>query len=309
MKYILLLICLTICFPCRAASSGLVDEKKCLVVTIPYMQRAGSHRIYADKLLRLALELSKKKYGDYCIAQQSQSTVIRRQLLELADGRLSVAVSMPMPEWLAEAKVVQFPIMRGLASYRMFLSNSKNTEMLSGIDTLDELKSLKIGQGLGWSTGKILEANGFKVVYGGTYQTLFPMLNSDRFQLLMRGVYEIEPEIIRFESKLPNIYLVDDLALYTYLPMYFFVSPLQPELAERLEYGLKKAYETGQFNTLFYLYFKDSVALLSLKKRKVFYLSNTNIDGSYYEHDKRYLLDAIVELESGRPPRKNKRTQ
>ncbi len=95
------------------------------------MQRAGSHRIYADKLLRLALELSKKKYGDYCIAQQSQSTVIRRQLLELADGRLSVAVSMPMPEWLAEAKVVQFPIMRGLASYRMFLSNSKNTEMLS----------------------------------------------------------------------------------------------------------------------------------------------------------------------------------
>lgn len=271
------------------------------------MQRVGAHRIYADKLLRLALELSKKKYGEYCIVQQQQSTVIRRQLLELADGRLSVAVSMPMPEWLAEAKVVQFPIMKGLASYRMFLANSKNKEMLSGVETLDEIRSLKIGQGLGWSTGTILEANGFKVVYGATYQTLFPMLNSDRFQLLMRGVYEVEPEVMSLESKLSNIFLVDNFALYTYLPMYFFVSPTQPELAERLEYGLKKSYETGQFDALFYLYFKDSVALLNLKKRKVFYLSNTNIDESYYEHDKRYLLDAIVELESERLLRKNKK--
>lgn len=307
MKFILLFVCLSICFSCHAVTSSLVEGKGCLVVTIPYMQRVGAHRIYADKLLRLALELSKKKYGEYCIVQQQQSTVIRRQLLELADGRLSVAVSMPMPEWLAEAKVVQFPIMKGLASYRMFLANSKNKEMLSGVETLDEIRSLKIGQGLGWSTGTILEANGFKVVYGATYQTLFPMLNSDRFQLLMRGVYEVEPEVMSLESKLSNIFLVDNFALYTYLPMYFFVSPTQPELAERLEYGLKKSYETGQFDALFYLYFKDSVALLNLKKRKVFYLSNTNIDESYYEHDKRYLLDAIVELESERLLRKNKK--
>jgi ABC-type amino acid transport substrate-binding protein len=273
------------------------------VVKIPYMERAGFHRDYADALLNLALELSKDRFGSYELIQQTQQMVIRRQLLELQKGEnLSVAVSMPMPEWLNSARIVQFPIMKGLASYRLFFAHERNLEILNNIDNLDTLKAYKIGQGFGWSTAKILEDNGFQVVYGTQYHTLFPMLHGDRFQLLMRGAYEITPELDLYKPAMPGLVIVDSIAVYTYLPMYFFVSKDQPILADRLEYGLKKAHENGQLDELFNQYFSETLELLNKKQRHIFYLRNTNIDRTFYERDKPYLLDAINKLEAEHNP-------
>src|SRR5690606_37003099 len=153
------------------------------------------------------------------------------------------------------------------------------------IDDLETLKTFEIGQGAGWSTAKILEDNGFKVVIGGTYKTLFPMLYANRFQLLMRGVYEIFPELDHYKPDMPELAIVDGIAIYTYLPMYFFVSKEQPDLGDRLEYGLKKAHESGQIDTLFAQYFGATLGYLNLDQRTVFCVANTNIDGSFYEND------------------------
>ncbi len=298
MRLTALLLLLALCQATFAARSTEAAE---VVVDIPYMERAGLHLDYAIDLLTLALALSEQRYGPYKIVQQPSQTVIRRQLLELQKNeRLSVAISMPMPEWLNNAEQIPFPIMKGLASYRLFFSHRQNLERVNAIEGLAALKTLKIGQGAGWSTAKILEDNGFEVVYGGPYETLFPMLLGDRFQLLMRGVYEIKPELEVYQPDMPDLAMVDEIAIYTYLPMYFFVSRKQPELAERLNFGLKKAHETGQWDALFYHYFSDTLSLLNLETRRVFYLNNTNIDRSFYANDKPYLLPSIVTLESQR---------
>lgn len=295
MKIQLLLICLVNSFFAHAEDAA----KATTIVKIPYMERAGMHRDYADALLKLALDLSEDKFGSYEIIQHPQQTVIRRHLLELEKGGdLSVATSMPTPEWLNKARIVQFPIMKGMASYRMFFAHKKNLAMFNEIDNLDALKAFKVGQGPGWSTGKILEDNGFKVVYGGPYETLLPMLSADRFQLLMRGVYEIVPELGKYESTKSELGIVESFAVYTYLPMYFFVSKNQPLLAERLEYGLKRVHATGQLDTLFNHFFSETLDLLNVDQRKIFYLPNTNIDSSFYEQDKPYLLDSINKLET-----------
>lgn len=275
------------------------QEATTTVVTIPYMEREGLHREYSNKLLKLALEASKEKYGSYKIIQQEKQTVIRRQLQELEKGEnLSVAISMPTPEWLYKARVVQFPIARGLASYRLFFALEKNLPAFNHIESLNTLKTLKIGQGPGWSTAKILEDNGFQVVYAGDYQTLFPMLNADRFQLLMRGVYEIGPELDAYKPSIPELRIVEGFAVYTYLPMYFFVSRKDSVLADRLEYGLKQAHKSGQMDSLFNRYFSGTLQLLNLDQRRIFYLRNTNIDASFYERDKPYLLESINKLEA-----------
>lgn len=271
------------------------------IVKTPYMERAGLHREYANDLLILALELSEERYGPYELIQQGSQTVIRRQLLELQRGNnLNIAISMPMPEWLDNAHMIPFPIMKGLASYRLFFSHSENLERFNAIASIEELKGFKVGQGPGWSTARILEDNDFKVVYGGPYRTLFLMLHGDRFDLLMRGVYEIKPELDAFRPTMPELAIVDGIAIYTYLPMYFFVSREQPVLAERLSYGLQKAHDNGQWDSLFHRYFSDTLSLLNLEQRRVFYLDNINIDNSYYDRDRPYLLDSIVTMESER---------
>ena len=269
-----------------------------ITVTIPYMEVEASHRAYADAVLAVALEASKEKYGPYRIVQEERQSVIRRQLVELEKGTsISVAVSMPTPEWLDKAIPVRFPLMKGISSYRLFLGNQNNKFLFNKIKTLNDLKQLNIGQGPGWSTGKILEDNGFKVVYGGPYPTLIPMLEANRFPLLMRSIFEVQPEFKAYKKIMPNLTIVDEFAIYTYLPMYFFVAKNQPQLAERLEHGLKKAHANGELDKLFNIYFTDDIKLIKHKNIKTFYIPNTNIDNSFFEHDKPYLLKSIIELE------------
>lgn len=269
-----------------------------MTVTIPYMEVEASHRLYADAVLAKALKLSEPKYGPYHIVQQQQQTVIRRQLLELEKGNsISVAISMPTSEWLEKALPVRFPIMKGISSYRLFLAHKNNQPMLAKVKSLNDLKKLNIGQGPGWSTGKILEDNGFSVVYGGPYPTLIPMLHANRFQLLMRGIFEVEPELKAYKPTTPELFIVENFGIYTYLPMYFFVAKNQPLLAERIEYGLKKAHSNGQLDALFKSYFGSELKLLKNKNLNIFYIPNTNIDNSFFQQDKPYLLDSIIRLE------------
>lgn len=290
------LTCLLALIMCPASAAG--DVSSPMIVRIPYMEREAAHRIYADELLRLALELSKDKYGPYKIIQQRQETVIRRQLLEVESGRnLSLAVSMPTPEWLEKTHLVQFPIMRGLASYRLFLASRNNLHLFEKVNTIADLNRFTIGQGQGWSTAKILEDNGFKLIYGGPYPTLIPMLKANRFELLMRSIYEVEPELKAYQQEMPELIIVENFGLFTYLPMYFFVSKNQPLLATRLEYGLHKAYTSGKADKLFEDHFRNALKLLRNKSRKTFFLANTNIDKSFFKKDQPFLLKEIIELE------------
>lgn len=300
MKLFFSLVLMVLCLPVLAAD----PKESVTTVTIPYMEVEASHRAYADALLSLALKLSKEKYGPYKIEQQAQQSVIRRQLVELEKGTsISVAVSMPTPEWLEKALPVRIPLMKGLPSYRFFLGNKNNQQLFDQIQTLNDLKTLNIGQGPGWSTGKILEDNGFSVIYGGPYATLIPMLEANRFQLLMRGIFEVEPELEANKAAMPKLTIIKNFAVYTYLPMYFFVAKNQPQLAERLEYGLRKAHTSGQMDRLFNTYFRDELKLLQNKNLKIFYLPNTNIDKTFFEHDKPYLLKSIIQMEDKYKPK------
>ncbi|HEY0953771.1 MAG TPA: hypothetical protein VGE36_03365 [Roseateles sp.] len=271
------------------------------VVTIPYMEREAPHRVYADRLLALALSLSRDRYGPYRVEQQRRESVIRRQLLELEPGGpLSVAVAMPTPEWLAQALPVRVPIMKGLSSFRFFLGTQPNQPLYDRVTRLADLKRLNIGQGPGWSTAKILEDNGFRISYGGAYPTLIPMLHSGRFQLLMRSVFEVGPELRAHQSVHPDLRIVEDFAVFTYMPMYFFVARDQPRLAERLEYGLKRAHANGQMDQLFQQYFGASLQLLKNKRLKLFHIPNTNIDPGFFQRDRPFLLEAVIAAERAR---------
>lgn len=293
MRHLPVLLTLLAALPAGAAPAAPPPQ----VVTIPYMEREAPHRLYADALLALALALSRDKYGPFRVVQQREETVIRRQLLELGKGNLSVAVAMPTPEWLEGALPVRFPVMRGLSSFRFFLGHQSQQAAYDAVRTLADLKTLSIGQGPGWSTVKLLEDGGFRIVYGGAHPTLIPMLNAGRYQLLMRGIFEVEPEWRAQQAAHPGLLIVDRFAVYTYMPMYFFVARHQPELAERLEYGLMKAHANGQLDLLFRRYFGDSLKLLRNRQLRIFQVPNTNIDSGFFEHDRPYLLDAVVELE------------
>lgn len=293
MRYLFIL--LAIFLSVKAAANDKQQDSE--TITIPFMAVEAGHRAYSSQLLQLALELSQQEYGPYLLQQHKSPTVIRRQLKELELNRLSVAVAMPTPKWLDKALPVRFPLLKGVASYRLFFSLQNYQKLIEQAVEKQQWSSIYFGQGKGWSTGHILEHNGYKVIYGGPYASLFPMLKANRFQLLMRGVYEVEAELPEYRQSMPELTLVDNMAFFTYLPMYFFVSKERPELAQRIQYGLTKAYENGRLDELFNLYFGSSVELIRAKSRRLFYLENPNIDESFFQQDRPYLLKEIVGLQ------------
>ncbi|MFG6413776.1 substrate-binding periplasmic protein [Roseateles sp. DC23W] len=296
-----LLLALAGALPCQAATPPAPAAVQ--VVTIPYMEREAPHRVYADRLLALALSLSSDRYGPYRLEQQKQESVIRRQLLELEPGgTLSVAVAMPSAEWLERARAVRFPLMKGLSSFRFFLGSKANQPLYDGVHHIEDLKRLSIGQSPGWSTIKPLQDSGFRVGIGGAHATLIPMLQSGRFQLLMRSVFEVGPELQAHQRQQPDLMIVDDFTVFTYMPMYYFVARDQPRLAERIEYGLKLAHASGKLDRLFVQYFGASLALLKHRQLKVFRIPNTNIDPGFFQRDRPFLLDAVIAAELSAAP-------
>ncbi len=251
----------------------------------------GATDSYNFKALDAALRETEEKYGPYEIIRYERPIVSNRLLRELEHGKLSVAISAYKQAWEGKAVAVPFPMYRGLASYRMFFV-SKDVKMKTAqVESLQDLKRFRFGQGAGWSTAKVLEDAGFDIVYSTVSDRLIGMLDAKRFELLMRSPAEILFEWPTVQKQSEDLFIEDKIAIYTYLPMYFYVPLDRPVLAERLEVGLKSLFESGQLDELMAPTFSEQKALIGQTKRKVFYLKNTNLKPGMYERDKPYLID------------------
>ncbi|MCP3922029.1 MAG: hypothetical protein GY714_05515 [Desulfobacterales bacterium] len=58
-----------------------------------------------------------------------------------------------------KAYPIRIPLNKGLVSYRLFLIHKDNADQFKQISTIDRLKKLIPGQGLGWNDVDILKCN------------------------------------------------------------------------------------------------------------------------------------------------------
>ncbi|MBD1390945.1 transporter substrate-binding domain-containing protein [Neiella sp. HB171785] len=247
--------------------------------------------VYNFELLNAALEITRADFGDYQLVSPTVVMLSKRIATELERGEsLHIAASNVKESWKPHVITVPFPINKGLSSLRVFYATKERAEVLAQVRSIDQLKQFKFGQGQGWSTAKILQDHGFKVTKSYEYSTLPRMLQANRFDILMRSIREavLEQDVLADPNS--NIELVDNIAIYTYLPMYFHVTPKRPELAERLEVGLKRLDSAGEVEKLLRKHFERSVNLFTASERLVFYLENTNLEPGTYQRDLPYLL-------------------
>ncbi|SMF05931.1 ABC-type amino acid transport/signal transduction systems, periplasmic component/domain [Alteromonadaceae bacterium Bs31] len=242
-------------------------------------------------ILQAVLEATVDEFGPFSLERAQRGMVSRRLLLALIKGEsLTVAVSTYKASWAGKTLVVPFPVNKGLSSYRMFFARKDSLASLAKVESVAQLKAFRFGQGRGWSTAKTLEDNGFTVVYSDSYLAFSKMLSANRFDLFMRDPQEIVWERENVERD-KGLTVVDSIAIYTYLPTYFNVSKTRPELALRLEKGLKKLDAAGEIDRLLVKHFQEAIDLINNSSRRVFYLENTNLPPEVIERDKKYLYN------------------
>jgi len=248
------------------------------VITYRPPPEAAENHVYPQRLLAEALNRTADRYGDVRITQAFATVSRDRSKVLLEEGRyLHVMAEVPRPNWETDLIPIYIPLRKGLQGYRLFFINRELQPLMDKVETLDDLRRFSTGSGAQWSTTLILENAGFDVVTGHDYETMFDMFSLRRFQTFSRGINEIFFELDTMSDKYPDMYIETGLALHVPLPVYFFVTPTKPKLAERIELGLREMIADGSFDKLFMEYHGDLIRRANLANRKIFRLENPNL--------------------------------
>ena len=227
------------------------------------------------RLVELALEKT-PEFGPADIKPSLPMSQARALVHLEQDNRdqLRVANVATSPSREERLQPIAIPIDRGLLGFRVCLIRDNTQEEFDDILTAGQWqeRNLSIGQGAHWPDTAILRANGFEVVTSPRFSNLFAMLKLERFDCFMRGIGEILIDLENYEGS--GVKVEDNLVFSYQLPSYLFVSPEDIELAHRLELGLRRAIEDGDYDEFFDDYFRRPIHELGLFRRTFIPLEN-----------------------------------
>ena len=229
--------------------------------------------------LHRALQVTKDEYGDYELIE-SLKMEQGRSLIELSkakNSKLDLASYAPTREREAQAIPIRIPVLSGLMGYRLCLINGKNQSLFNGIKNKKQLieRGISIGQHQDWPDTTILRSDNITVQTTHKKALLFQQVSRGRFDCFSRGASEIYAEYLAHQQQ--GIKIEKDLLLYYPLPIFFFVNHNRPLLAKRLQLGLEKLIESGEFDQIFDRYFASIIIELEINKRTVIDLDNPTL--------------------------------
>lgn len=225
---------------------------------------------YPIALLHLALEKSGSHYKPIPSKRdQAQWRTLRQ--LESGNG-MDVVWTFASAEREKTLLPIRIPIDRGLLGWRLLLVRQQDTARFASITTAAQLQPLRAVQGHDWPDLPILQYNQFNVIPSTHYSGMFAMLQLGRADYFPRSLSEIQSELqTKAEYQLT---IANGLALYYPAPLYYFVNPERPQLAQAIEQGLRLAMHDGSMQQLFVQHFADAISQARLTERQIIRLHN-----------------------------------
>lgn len=240
---------------------------------------------YRWKLLQLALEHTRPHNGPFQLQAYNRELSQSRSILMLQNGDIDVLALPSSPEREAKLRPVRIDILRGILGYRVLLIRKDEQPRFNALDPESLHNKITLGFNSQWADLAILEKNGFKVVTSYNYDGLFAMLAAGRFDAFPRGINEAPGELKKFRTFYPNLALERSLALFVDFPVYFWVSRDNPQLAMRIEQGLRLALADGSFKALFLQEHAAVIAQIAHENRRVIRLHNSTLSSGFAHSD------------------------
>ncbi len=229
---------------------------------------------YFSGLLVQILERTREAFGP-CEPVYTGEVLTRMRSAVLVDrGHVDLLWGATTIERESLLRPIRISLLKGLMGYRILLINPEDQPRFSAIETLDQLKQLRAGQGTDWPDTTIFMTNGIEVITSTNYESLYKMLAARRFDFLPRGANQVLSEVRHNESI--QLAVEQDLVLVYPSPVYFFVRSDNERLAERIETGLQAMMEDGSFDQYFYSHplIQEALTELRLHERRPIHLNN-----------------------------------
>lgn len=239
------------------------------------------HHIYSTELLNLALEKTRKEYGDFKLQPIPPRNYTRALKAAVDDEYPNLLIETSYEQALthhAKLDFINFPIDLGILGYRVCFINPKLKASNKKIETLDHLRQYNFAHGVGWADTTIFRHNGLKVQEVDNYDGIFLMVIGGRVDFFCRGANEILGEIEQF-SNLKELTFDEQFLLVYPLPRFFYLNARNKLAKERIELGLRRAYADGSLQELWKIHFLPSLDVVNLSHRNVIYLENPLLKG------------------------------
>lgn len=235
----------------------------------------GQRLEYSDMVLAEAMRRTRQKYGAYRIEWVGGTLARERMLLEMLSGeQFNTTVIASQPSWEEQLLPIWVPLDMGLSNFRISLTHRKAQPRIAAARTLAELKALPLGIGAAWSSRKIMEANGFNLVIGESFDPLLKMLMAERFDYFPRGMNEIFVEFDARRAEFPDLAIENSMVIEFPLPTYVFVSPKAPRLHQRLQEGIEMMVADGSLLRMVSEYHADMIQRTGFCQRRIFRIEN-----------------------------------
>jgi hypothetical protein len=232
---------------------------------------------YLWQLMRAALERTRDRFGDYVLEPSMPMQEERRiYVLEHNIGGINFSL-FPAQKRLDDKLVpVRIPLDRGLLGYRVLLIQANEQSRFDKVRSVEDLKQFTFGLLSWWEDVPILEASGLTVVAGTSYDGLFKMLRTGRFDAFDRSCSEVVQELTLRRADLAGVVVEKHLLLHYPMPAYFWFPNNEDgrKRAERVRVGLTEMVKDGSLQALFEQEFRPFINQLDLDHRLVIELPN-----------------------------------
>ena len=215
-------------------------------------------------------------HADYTIRASKDVMERERALQELADGRtINLHWSSMSRQDEARLRPIRIPLHRGLIGFRVLLIRKDRQPEFDHVDTLDQLRALTGGQGIGWVDTEILRNAGLHIETA-PYDALFRMVEAGHIDYYPRGVIEAYSELQARHQANPDLVVERHLLLAYRSDFIFYTSKHDSRLANAIEEGLRMAYADGSYLQLFSTHPYIQIALdhADIAHRKVIWIEN-----------------------------------
>lgn len=198
------------------------------------------------------------------------------QTVNEARGELGLLKDHFDVEWISVSEhrnktliPIKIPIYRGILGLRLLLVRKESARIIGEVTQLEDLRRFKAGHGTHWKDLNIYKANKLPVHDSVSYKKLFEQLKEKRFDYFARGINEIWGEL---DANSDHLTIAENVLLYYPYPVFFYVSPKRPQLAQDLEQGLLQSMKDGSFDQLFERHHGKYIEQANLAKRHLIYL-------------------------------------
>ena len=245
---------------------------------------------FAKAVLDLAM---REVHAQYTIRPSKDVMERGRALHELAEGNtINLHWSSMSRADEARLHAIPIPIHRGLIGYRVLVIRRDRQSEFDEIDTLEQLRAMTGGQGIGWVDTDILRRAGLHID-AAPYDALFRMVQAGHIDYYPRGVIEAYTELEARHETNPDLVVEHHLLLAYRSDFVFYTNKSNKRLAEAIEQGLTKAYADGSYMRLFdsHPYIQAALSRAELDHRTVIWLDNPDLSAEDRRISARYWME------------------